>query len=523
MYAARKYRDEPRPRQGLLRTREFLMKDLYTFDASEKEAVETYKIVRAAYSAFFDELKIPYLVAEAHSGDIGGETSHEFHFPSAKGEDSILSCSECDYLINEELAKDEYDIRVRQVQSLYNKVPTGGLALARAALDNYPEKNQEPSLSEDENSIGCKIWYGVTADRATLVEAIFPQLVRVTNLSGTFSHWRDTEACTNSIKNLIPNIDLSIENPVEVFKRSSYDNETTKAVNGNPGTLRSVYQIIDYRVTKRALNLYDSIAQASDGSHRYAPGAGENVRTRAIEANTTIVKIAPRDPCPKCFLGAVKKTKAIELGHTFHLGTRYSKPLDACFIPAPQQSEVTTTVTSDTQSRANNPMLRGMKKMQPSKTATSSLAATKTPVQMGCHGIGLSRMIAAVADTLADVKGLNWPRVMAPFELVIVPKDEHKDRVYDVYHSLVFPTPESTHKASPLREESFDVIIDDRKQSFVWKLNDADLIGYPIIVVLGKRYGKEQICELQCRRLGVKEDVHIGILKARASELLRQL
>ena len=499
------------------------MKDLYTFDASEKEAIETYKIVKEAYSAFFNELKIPYVVAEAHSGDIGGETSHEFHFPSAKGEDSILSCSECDYLINEELAKDEYDIRVKQVQSLCNKVPTEGLALAKAVLDDYPDQSREAFLSEDEISLGCRIWYGVTADRATLVEAIFPQLVRVTNLSGSFSHWRETEACTNSIKNLVPNIDLSIEKPVEAFQRASYDTKATKAADRNVVNPRSVYQIIDYRVTKRALNRYRSTAQASDGSERYTPGADETVRTRAIEANTSIVKIAARDPCPKCFLGAVKKQKAIELGHTFHLGTRYSKPLDACFIPAPQTSELTITDTSDAQSRKSNSALSGRKKMQPPETATGPLSATKIPVQMGCHGIGISRMMAAVADTLADGKGLNWPRVMAPFEIVIVPKDEHKDRIYDVYNSLVFSTPESTHTASPLRQDSFDAIVDDRKQSFVWKLNDADLIGYPIIVVLGKRYGKEKICEVQCRRLGVKEDVHIGLLKARASELLRQL
>ena len=499
------------------------MKDLYTFDASEKQAIETYKVVREAYSAFFDELKIPYLVAEAHSGDIGGETSHEYHFPSAKGEDSILSCSECDYLINEELAKDEYDIRVRQAQSLYNKVRTEGLSPAGAVLDKYLDQSREAFPSEDEISLGYRIWYGVTADRATLVEAILPQLVRVTNLSGTFSHWRETEVCTNSIKSLVPDIDLSIENPVEAFKPSSYDNTTTKAVNRNPESPKGVYQIIDHRVTKRALNRYDSTAQASDGSKRYIPGAEENVRTRAIEANSSIVKIAARDPCPKCFLGAVKKTKAIELGHTFHLGTRYSKPLDACFIPAPQQSEPMTTATSDPQNRTSKPALHGMKRMQTSKATTGSLTVTKTPVQMGCHGIGISRMIAAVADTLADVKGLNWPRVMAPFEVVIVSKDEHKDRIYDLYNSLFSPTPESTHIGSPLREDPLDVIVDDREQGFVWKLNDADLIGYPIIIVLGKRYGKEQICEVQCRRLGVKEDVHIGIIKARTSELLRQL
>ena len=100
---SRKYRDEPRPRQGLLRGREFLMKDLYTFDATENAAHETYEAVREAYVAFLEELKLPYLVARADSGNMGGTLSHEYHFPSPQGEDTIINCDKCDYSINEEL------------------------------------------------------------------------------------------------------------------------------------------------------------------------------------------------------------------------------------------------------------------------------------------------------------------------------------------------------------------------------------------------------------------------------------
>ncbi|KAJ4307454.1 hypothetical protein N0V94_009721, partial [Neodidymelliopsis sp. IMI 364377] len=101
----RKYRDERRPRQGLLRAKEFMMKDLYTFDATVEAGLETYKAVRQAYKNLFDELKLPYLVADADSGNMGGKLSHEYHFVSPKGEDNVWSCSSCDYVANEELVE----------------------------------------------------------------------------------------------------------------------------------------------------------------------------------------------------------------------------------------------------------------------------------------------------------------------------------------------------------------------------------------------------------------------------------
>ena len=100
---SRKYRDETRPRQGLLRGREFLMKDLYTFDVNEEQARRTYEDVRQAYVAFLEELRLPYLVAQADSGNMGGDLSHEYHFASSHGEDTVISCNACEFSINEEL------------------------------------------------------------------------------------------------------------------------------------------------------------------------------------------------------------------------------------------------------------------------------------------------------------------------------------------------------------------------------------------------------------------------------------
>ena len=138
---SRKYRDEPRPRQGLLRGREFLMKDLYTFDATEQQARQTYEEVRKAYVAFLEELRLPYLTARADSGNMGGDLSHEYHFASPHGEDTIISCNACDYSINEELYIGRY------VQERTKGKPRGfnihnAFQLPREYIRHIPGKEQ---------------------------------------------------------------------------------------------------------------------------------------------------------------------------------------------------------------------------------------------------------------------------------------------------------------------------------------------------------------------------------------------
>jgi prolyl-tRNA synthetase len=185
----------------------------------------------------------------------------------------------------------------------------------------------------------------------------------------------------------------------------------------------------------------------------------------------------------------LKVQKAIELGHTFHLGTRYSKPMEA-----------TVTVPSG--------LVENKSTVQGNSPQSEENTQDQVPMEMGCHGIGVTRTIGAVAETLADEKGLNWPRVMAPFEIVVVPGKGLGEDSLKIYDTLSAAT--------------MDPVLDDRKVSIAWKLRDADLIGYPIIVLLGKKW-KEGLCEVQCRRLGVKQDVKVMDLKGFVENLLRQL
>lgn len=283
------------------------MKDLYTFDITNEAALVTYQTVRQAYNAFFDDLKLPWIVAVADSGSIGGELSHEYHVLSDNGEDTLFRCQECGFAINQELASEAQ-----------------GQHLASSA-----------SLKDRQ--------------------------------------------------------------------------------------------------------------------------------------------------CPSCSSPSLESKKAIELGHTFYLGTRYSKPLDLKVVPKPSDQPIEKHALEEA-----------------------------VPLQMGCHGIGISRMIAAVAALYADKRGLNWPRLMAPFEVVIIPRKEHESDVVDVFEAL----------SAQSHPSSLDAIVDDRGKEFVWKMNDADLVGYPVIVILGRKWANGHICEVQCRKLGVKENVHVDHLRLRIKELL---
>lgn len=417
----RKYRDEARPRQGLLRGREFLMKDLYTFDVSEEEARATYDQVRKAYSAFLDELNLPYLVANADSGSMGGNLSHEYHLASANGEDNIISCKKCDYSTNEELY-------------------SGTLGSHELSQPGSSPKGQ------DINSILTSTPF-LSKDKTALFNIITPKN------SGPLN--------THLLKKLHPTLDTTLEAP---FKTWSALN--TK----NPTRTRTETQVLDGRLAHLPL------------SNPTGPTITHH--------NTALTSPSQSSTCPSCLSPAsLQISTAIEIGHTFHLGTRYSVPLNAQVL-----------------------------------SSSNKLA----PISMGCHGIGVSRLLAAAAGLLMDARGLNWPMKIAPFGAVVVaaPKtaEEHVLRVYDVLalgssgDAVASGSSSVSAITAPL-----DVAIDDRDRPLGWKMNDADLIGYPFIVVLGKAWKARGAVEVQCRRLGVKEEVTLEDLVEKLKAWEKQL
>lgn len=449
----RKYRDELRPRQGLLRGREFLMKDLYTFDISREDALSTYQDARDAYNAFFVDLKLPYMVAEADSGNIGGDLSHEYHLPSDQGEDLVVQCTDCGYAVNEEMTGE-------QVIIPEGHTDTRNLIVEKTGL-----------------------WRGITRDRSTIVEVVYPKSISLIDDGGR-SHAQAAGVSTIKIKHLVPNVDLSVDMSPEdeLMINDTFDN----AMEDDANTIdegKKILRFHDYRVCDQSFSKYSLASPAEDLAKRSKERRYYN-----------LIKPRDGDPCTKCSQKSIKLTKAIELGHTFHLGTRYSEPLGLSVVPKPSPS-----TNQEPQTQSGAPQERNF-------------------LQMGCHGIGISRLIAAVASTLSDSKGLNWPSEIAPYQVVIIPRNEHMDKT----HLLVDKINCTNVDLEGGKLTMIDTVIDDRDKDFVWKLNDADLVGYPIIVVIGRGW-KDRLCEVQCRRLGIKEDVPLLSLGVRISEILTNL
>jgi prolyl-tRNA synthetase len=483
--SARKYRDELRPRHGLLRSREFIMKDLYTFDYSSPLALSTYNQVREVYARLFDELKIPYLVAEADSGDMGGNLSHEFHFPTAKGEDHIISCTSCDYVANEELA----DGPVLPSESKSTENYTGPLTEVSSITGE-----------EHETLKGLSSWRGISKDRSTLFNVRFSSSsVSSSNPASDAADRREVNI--HAIKAAFPEIDNSIEYPLNFWVKAGSPNTEDNAASLRP---RQIMNIVDGSVPdslRKKLRFADGTILLEDDllflqARPYM--VHSVVRHPGTGTPFNLLRVKQGDCCPRCLDGYLGINKAIELGHTFHLGSRYTKQLEG---------HVTVPYEIIKNKEADFEFL---------DTAKDSTSNRQVIVQMGCHGIGVSRMIGAVADTLADDKGLNWPRVMAPFEAIIVPNKSQEEGALQVYDAI-----SGAHRSS--EEAAIDLVLDDRAKTFPWKMNDADLVGYPVIIVVGKRWAAERICEVQCRRLEIKQNIPIQDLYDYVKSLLKQL
>ncbi|EME49056.1 hypothetical protein DOTSEDRAFT_84523 [Dothistroma septosporum NZE10] len=437
---SRKYRDEARPRQGLLRGREFIMKDLYTFDVTEAQAMETYEEVRAAYNAFLDDLNVPYLVANADSGNMGGSHSHEYHFATDRGEDTIISCQACDFSINEELYLPKHVSKEADHEDT-SAVGTSGIDTKQPA-DDVPYQIWYGQVSESQATDGSHHETSSDAHGSSQLKTV----VQVFLPDGPY------EINLHAMKKLVPNIDtaeaVSAEELFDRLEASRTESDPAEwLVFRDPRV--PVAPIID---SVEQWTTHGKNHQLSQSTHSSIP----DIQTSPF----TLTKARHDDVCPQCGIeGSLKFSRAVEIGHTFHLGKRYSAPLSAMV-----QDE-------------NNQQVE---------------------IAMGCHGIGVSRLMGAAASLLADSKGLNWPIAIAPFGAIIVGvggvSSSDVDALYDDL------------EASP-RIKSLDAIIDDRDRPVGWKLNDADLIGYPFIVVLGNAWKQWKAVELQCRRLSIKEEV----------------
>jgi prolyl-tRNA synthetase len=400
------------------------MKDLYTFDSSVDSALQTYNDVRVAYDRIFSDMKLPVLSAKASSGDMGGDLSHEYHLPTPLGEDRVISCNSCDYVVNEEVAN---------------------TAISDEAATDSP----------------FEIWRGITKDRTKLVNVWYPKWTRPLD-GGEAREYTDQDINLSEVKSTVPDLDTAVEDALPFW---------SAAVAAETKTATEIINVVDGR-------LPSSLAGSLSGPTPTHPSWPSTINPPATPLRTStlqgsdnntlnLLRIRTGDKCTHCSSGHLKVERAMELGHTFFLGTRYSQPLDAM--------------------------------------ATIPPATQPSPFQMGCYGIGISRIIGAAAEHLADKKGLNWPAAIAPYSCVVISgKDADEGEAVQVYDQI-------NGIAGPERRV-VDVVLDDRSKSLPWKMSDADLIGFPVIVLLGREWRDARRVEVQCRRLGVRQAVEIADL-----------
>ncbi|MEN9504364.1 MAG: hypothetical protein RI958_290 [Actinomycetota bacterium] len=436
-----KYRDEARPRAGLLRGREFSMKDSYSFDIDQEGLQASYDKHRVAYQRTFERLGIPFVIVSAVSGAMGGSASEEFLAPLAVGEDTYVHCSSCDYAANTEAVQ---------------VAPPAPLPVADAPAARVHETPDTPTIQTLVDLFN-------TRDDLKRADRDWTAADTLKNLVVTLKH---PDGTTSALAVGVPGdreVDMKrLEAqvaPAEIQPFSEADFAANPAlVKGyiGPGALgQDNASGIRYLLDPRIVDGTRWITGADQpGRHVADLTAGRDFTADGvIEA----AEVHEGDPCPNCG-AALEIARGIEIGHIFQLGRKYAEALNLTVLDQNGSTQVVT---------------------------------------MGSYGIGVSRAVAAIAEINCDDRGLIWPREVSPADVHIVATGKPTDP----------QLPAAEELAARCESAGLRVLLDDRVGvSPGVKFNDAELIGIPTIVVVGRGL-PDGLVELKDRRSGERRDV----------------
>lgn len=415
-----KFRDERRPRFGLMRGREFTMKDAYSFDRDVEGMQKSYKIMYDAYVSIFNRFGLQFRAVAADNGAIGGSGSHEFHVIADTGEDALVYCPNSDFAANIEAAEALPLCASRGGPSeLLTKTPTPGKAKCEdvAQLLNLPLAQTVKSivLAVDKEDAAAEIWLLLLRGDHDLNE------VKASKVAGLSNYRFASEA--------------------EILDYFG----TRPGYLGPIGTKKPVKIVADRTVA----NMSDFVCGANEGDYHYTGANWGRDLPEPLVAD--LRNVVAGDPSPDG-AGVLAIQRGIEVGHVFQLGTRYSEDMKATYLD-----------------ETGKPQL----------------------MQMGCYGIGVTRILGAAIEQNFDDKGIIWPTSIAPFEVVLCPMG------YDRSEAVKAET-EKLYAA--LQAAGVDVIVDDRGERPGVMFADWELIGVPHRVVIGDRGLKEGKLEYQGRR-----------------------
>lgn len=430
-----KFRDEKRPRFGLLRGREFIMKDAYSFHATRESLDETYEDMYRAYSNIFSRLGLNFRAVIADAGSIGGKGTHEFMVLSEIGEDTIAYSDTSDYAANIEMAE----------------------VVVEYTTPDTPAKEVEKVS---------------TPDQKTIEEVSTFLNVEPSNVIKTLVFDIDGELVVVLARGDHEINDIKLKNALGATSVELAEDAAIKELLGcAPGSIGPVKLPVSVKVIadNAIKSIRNGVAGANeDGFHLLNVNPE---RDFAISAYEDIRFIQEGDPSPDG-QGIVKFAEGIEVGHIFKLGTTYSAKMNATFL--------------DEQGKAQ-------------------------PFIMGCYGIGVSRLLAAVAEQFQDENGFVWPAQLAPYDLHLVPvntKDEAQVQLAEELYGV-------------LKSYRYDVLYDDRAERAGVKFADADLIGLPVRITVGKK-ASEGLVEVKFRSTGESAEWAKEEVVDRLNEYFRQ-
>ncbi|QIN26861.1 proline--tRNA ligase [Staphylococcus chromogenes] len=430
-----KFRDEKRPRFGLLRGREFIMKDAYSFHTDEESLMQTYQDMYDAYGRIFKRVGLNVRPVVADSGAIGGNHTHEFHALSAIGEDTIVYSDESDYAANIEKAEVPY------TPSNVEKAPMQPL-----------EKIATPQIK-------------TAKDLATFLDRPLDQITKsmIFKVEGEFvlilvrGHHEINDV---KLKDFFKTDQVELAN----------DNDIRNLLGASPGSLGPITdKEIKVYADHYVQDLSNLVVGANEDDHHYI---NANIgRDFEVEAYGDFRFILEGEPLSGG-AGIAKFAEGIEVGQVFVLGNKYSEAMNATVLNNQGREQALT---------------------------------------MGCYGIGVSRTLSAIIEQHHDENGIIWPKAVTPYDIHVIsvnPKKEDQRELADqIYNQF---------------NDDYKVLYDDRQERAGVKFNDADLIGLPLRIVVGKN-ASDGIVEVKRRDNGEKEDVHVDDLASYISKLYEQI
>ena len=433
-----KFRDEVRPRAGLMRGREFIMKDAYSFHTTEADAKREYQAMYDAYTRIFTRCGLQFRAVEADTGNIGGSLSHEFQVLAQSGEDKIVSCPKCGYTANVEQADVKRTAAASAGSGTLTKVHTPG----KGGIED----------------VAAFLKLGADRFVKTLVYLADGKPVLVLARG-------DHDVNEVKLKKALGAQDLLLANEKTVV-------ETTGAPVGYAGPVNAkagVPIVGDLDVQ----GMKDAVTGANEGDHHLT---GVDVSRDVKDVKWADLRLAKGgDPCPRCEGGAFEPFLGIEVGHVFFLGTKYSVAMECQFLGEDGK---------------------------------------QAPMIMGCYGIGVTRTAAAAIEQNNDADGIIWPMAIAPYHVSLLSLQGKDAEVVAACDKLY----------KELQAAGVEVLYDDRDERPGSKFKDADLLGMPLRIAVGKKSLAEGKVEVKARtskdvELVPVEDV-VRVIAARVKEAL---